>query len=98
AQFSVNKNPARLRLRGKNYREAHASTSLRAPSAGIHSPFRACSRALLIPARRSICRAISLSEVSWGSLVTSSITISRSLMVLDYWLYELITVPTQFGL
>src|SRR5258706_7806907 len=30
--------------------------------------------------RRSICRTISSSEVSWGSLVTSSITISRSLM------------------
>src|ERR1700751_5903392 len=72
-----------LGLRGENYWPAHVSTSLRASSAGRPSPRRVCSRAVLMPARSSISRAISSSEVSSGSLERRSITISLLLMVIN---------------
>jgi hypothetical protein len=65
---------------GKNYRPANVSTSLRASSTGIPSRRRVCSLPALIPARSSISRAISSSEVSSGSLERRSITISLLLI------------------
>jgi hypothetical protein len=68
-------------LRGENYFETHASTSLRASCAGIPSRRRACSRAVCRPASSSISRAISTSDISSGSLLTNSMTVSRLLML-----------------
>src|ERR1700722_9644576 len=67
-------------LRRQNYFETHASTSLWPSCAGVPSPRAACSRAVWMPASSSISRAISASDISSGSLLTNSRTVSRLLM------------------
>src|ERR1035437_6604238 len=69
------------RLWRDDYFAAHASTSLRASSAGIPSRRRACSRAVWMPASSSTSRAISGSDIPSGNLLTNSMIVSRLLML-----------------